>query len=211
MWRLLQDPITLVSIAVGLVIAATIHEFAHAYVADRLGDPTPRNQGRLTLNPLAHLDPIGSLLIFLTGFGYAKPVQINPANFADWRRGTIVVSAAGPLANVTLAFLLGVPYKLGLLDVVGMNETMLRLDLLLLVIIRINAVLAIFNLIPVPPLDGSKILVGLLPPAQALAYARLQPYGLIVLIVLLVTPISTILLGAPVDWLVYQAAGRTLL
>jgi len=211
MWGLLPDPITLVSVAIGLIVAATIHEFAHAYVADRLGDPTPRKQGRLTLNPLAHLDPIGSLLIFLTGFGFAKPVQINPANFPEWRRGTIVVAMAGPLANVTLAFILGVPYKLGLFDFGRGIDSGFRMDTLILVIIHINAVLAIFNLIPIPPLDGSKILVGILPPSQAIAYARLQPYGVIVLIFLLITPISRILLSGPIDWLMQQAAGRTFL
>lgn len=211
MLQLLQDPIALVSIAVGLVIAATIHEFAHAYTADRLGDPTPRNQGRLTLNPLAHLDPLGSLLIFLTGFGYAKPVQINPANFSDWRRGTLLVAAAGPLANVTLAFILGFPFKVGLLDFTGTADPTLRMaNIFIYEMIRINAVLAIFNLIPIPPLDGSKILVGLLPAAQAVSYARLQRYGLIILVILVVTPISRFLLEGPIDWLMQQAVGRIL-
>src|SRR2546422_1346329 len=96
-------------VAVALIVAATVHEYAHAYVADRLGDPTPRAQGRLTLNPLAHLDPVGSLLILLLGFGYAKPVPINPTNFRDWRRDTMLVAVAGPLANNTPLFLLGGP------------------------------------------------------------------------------------------------------
>src|SRR3989475_3630442 len=106
-------------VAVALIVAATVHEYAHAYVADRLGDPTPRAQGRLTLNPLAHLDPVGSLLILLLGFGYAKPVPINPTNFRDWRRDTMLVAVAGPLANITLLFIVGVPYKLGLLETAG--------------------------------------------------------------------------------------------
>src|SRR3970282_221946 len=113
------DPTTLLYVGLALVVAATIHEFAHAYVADRLGDPTPRAQDRLTLNPLAHLDPLGSILILLAGFGWAKPVQINPMHFRDWRRDTIIVAAAGPLANITLLFALGVPFKLGLLDFGG--------------------------------------------------------------------------------------------
>ncbi len=206
MLDLLGNPTALVSILVGLVIAATIHEFAHAYVADRLGDPTPRAQGRLTLNPLAHLDPLGSLMILLFGFGYAKPVQINPANFADWRRGSLVVAAAGPLANVTLALLLGVPYKVGVLEVGGSEP----LNTLMLTTIHINAVLAIFNLIPVPPLDGSKILVGVLPPAQAIAYARLQPYGVVILLLLILTQTSRFLLDAPINWLIQQAIGRVI-
>ncbi len=211
MFDLLANPTALVSVLVGLVIAATIHEFAHAYVADRLGDPTPRAQGRLTLNPLAHLDPVGSLMILFFGIGYAKPVQINPTYFADWRRGTLVVAAAGPLANVTLALILGAPYKVGLLDVGGLAAGGPDLfSLVMLQMIRINAVLAIFNLIPVPPLDGSKILVGVLPPTQAVAYARLQPYGVIIILFLVWMPISRFLLEAPIDWLFRQAIGRVL-
>src|SRR3989442_9867129 len=106
-------------VAVALIVAATVHEYAHAYVADRLGDPTPRAQGRLTLNPLAHLDPVGSLLILLLGFGYAKPVPINPTNFRDWRRDTMLVAVAGPPAHITLVFLLGGAHKMGLLETAG--------------------------------------------------------------------------------------------
>jgi len=207
MLDLLNSPATLVSLLIALIVAATIHEFAHAYVADRLGDPTPRAQGRLTLNPLAHLDPIGSLMILLFGFGYAKLVQINPANFADWRRGSLVVAAAGPLANVTLALFLGAPYKAGLLEwnVTGGDP----LSMVLMMTIRISAVLAIFNLIPVPPLDGSKILVAILPPAQAIAYSRLQPYGVLIIVIFLWLPrIANELLDPPIHWLIQQAVGR---
>lgn len=200
------DPTTLLYIAVALVVAATVHEFAHAYVADRLGDPTPRSQGRLTLNPLAHLDPLGTLLILVAGFGWAKPVQINPANFENWRRDSIIVAAAGPLANITLLFLLGLPFKLSLLEIsfFGPLDPPSRL---LLTTIRINAMLAIFNLIPVPPLDGSKILMGLLPPAQAISYARVQPYGVLILLLLVLTNFLTVFLTTPMRWLVAQATG----
>lgn len=196
------NPADLLPLLVALIVAATVHEFAHAYVADRLGDPTPRAQGRLTLNPLAHLDPVGSLMILLFRFGWAKPVQINPMHFRDWRRDTIMVAAAGPLANVTLLFVLGVPYKLGLLDVRGSG-----LDALLLTTIQINAMLAVFNLIPVPPLDGSKILMGLLPPAQAVSYARLQPYGVLILLLLVMTNVLSVFLLGPMRWLITQATG----
>lgn len=199
------DPAYLFYVGISLIVAATVHEFAHAYVADRLGDPTPRGMGRLTLNPLAHLDLLGSLLILLAGFGWAKPVQINPANFRDWRRDSIIVAAAGPLANVTLLFILGVPYKLGLLDAGFPGGSVL--NTLLLVMIRINAMLAIFNLIPVPPLDGSKILMGLLPPAQAISYARLQPYGVLILLLLVMTNVLAVFIVAPMRWLVLQATG----
>ena len=196
------DPTALLCVGVALIVAATIHEFAHAYVADRLGDPTPRSMGRLTLNPLAHLDLLGSLLILVAGFGWAKPVQINPMNFRDWRRDTIMVAAAGPLANITLVFFLGFPFKLGLIDLSGSarNE-------LLLTIIQINAMLAVFNLIPLPPLDGSKILIGLLPPAQAISYARVQPYGVLILLLLAFTNLLSIFLITPIRWLVAQATG----
>ena len=196
------DTATLLYLGVALVVAATIHEFAHAYVADRLGDPTPRAQGRLTLNPLAHLDPLGSILILLAGFGWAKPVQINPMHFRDWRRDTIIVAAAGPLANITLLFALGVPFKLGLLDFGGST-----VDRLLVTVIQINAMLAVFNLIPVPPLDGSKILMGLLPPAQAVSYARLQPYGVLILLLLVMTNALSVFLLGPMRWLIEQATG----
>jgi Zn-dependent protease len=199
------DPAFLLYLGIALIVAATVHEFAHAYVADRLGDPTPRGQGRLTLNPLAHLDPLGTLLILLAGFGWAKPVQINPANFRDWRRDSIVVAAAGPLANVTLLFILGVPYKLGLLEAGPLGAS--AFSRLLLVTIQINAMLAVFNLIPIPPLDGSKILMGLLPPAQAVSYARIQPYGVLILLLLVMTRSLGVIVLGPMRWLIGQATG----
>ncbi len=172
---------TLVLRLVALLIAATVHEFAHAWMADRLGDPTPRLRGRLSLNPLVHLDLIGSLLLLLVGFGWAKPVEVNPRNFAHWRQGMMLVAAAGPLANVTLLFLLGLVVQGGVVAD-GL------LGRLVFTIMVINAVLAVFNLLPIPPLDGSRILAGLLPPRQALAYDRLQPYGPLVLLAVLVLP-----------------------
>ena len=199
------DPAFLLYVGIALIVAATVHESAHAYVADRLGDPTPRSQGRLTLNPLAHLDPLGSLLILIAGFGWAKPVQINPANFRDWRRDSIMVAAAGPLANITLLFVLGVPYKLGLLESGPLGASVL--SRVLLVMIQINAMLAVFNLIPVPPLDGSKILMGLLPPAQAVSYARIQPYGVLILLLLVMTRSLSPFLFGPMRWLIAQATG----
>ena len=197
-------------VVVALVVAATVHEYAHAYVADRLGDPTPRAQGRLTLNPLAHLDPVGALLILIFRFGWAKPVPINPANFTNWRRDTMLVAAAGPLANITLLFIVGIPYKLGLLDI-GAAAAAMPIDRLLQVMLQINAMLAVFNLIPIPPLDGSKILMGLLPPAQAVTYARLQPYGTWILLLLVFTSAASIVLVGPMQWLIEQATGGGLM
>lgn len=192
--------------ALALGIAAPVHEFAHAIIADRLGDPTPRAQGRLTLNPLAHLDLLGTLLILWSGFGWAKPVQINPMNFSNWRRDTILVASAGPLANITALFILGLPLKLGLVGSGGVAP-------LLTAMVILNALLAVFNLLPVPPLDGSRILMGLLPPEAAIAYARIQPYGILILLglVFLVPGVLTALLGGPIGWLITQATGRLLL
>ena len=192
---------TLLFRALALLIAAPFHEFAHGYAADRLGDPTPRRAGRLTLNPLAHLDPLGTILLVLTGFGWAKPVPIDPGYFPDWRRGLITVAAAGPIANVVLAILFGLPFKLGL---VAVGSPLARP---LFVIVFINAVLAVFNLIPVPPLDGSKIMIGLLPGQLGLAYARLQAYGVLILIALISFRITDLLVLPPLLWLVQLATG----
>jgi len=192
---------TLLFRAVALLIAAPFHEFAHGYAADRLGDPTPRRAGRLTLNPLAHLDPLGTILLVLTGFGWAKPVPIDPGYFPDWRRGLITVAAAGPIANVVLAILFGLPFKLGL---VAVGSPLARP---LFVIVFINAVLAVFNLIPVPPLDGSKIMIGLLPGQLGIAYARLQAYGVLILIALISFRITDLLVLPPLLWLVQLATG----
>ncbi|MBI4277826.1 MAG: site-2 protease family protein [Armatimonadetes bacterium] len=196
------DPQTLLWSFGALLIAATVHEFAHAYVADRLGDDTPRRQGRLTLNPIAHLDLIGTLMILLAGFGWAKPVEVNPRNFPDWRRGMLLVALAGPLANVTVIFGLGVLIKLGALDTLPTT-----LQQFLLVTIWINGVLAVFNLIPIPPLDGAKILEGVLPAQHAWWLARWQPYGILILIVLVYTGITGRILRPAVGALVYLGTG----
>ncbi len=186
-----------------VLVAVTVHEYAHAWVADRMGDPTPRRRGRLTLNPIVHLDPIGSLLFLIAGFGWARPVEVNPGYFSDWRRGMLAVAAAGPLSNLTAAFVIGLGFKLGLLEAGGW------LGGLAYFVVRINVVLAVFNLLPVPPLDGSKILAGVLPPSQAAAYERIAPYGPLLLLALLLLPGNLIgtILWAPVNWLAIRATG----
>lgn len=197
------DPQVLLLRVIAILVAVTVHEFAHAWAADRLGDPTPRTRGRLSLNPVVHLDPIGSLLLLLAGFGWAKPVEVNPRYFPDPRRGMLVVAAAGPLANVATALLLGLVYQLGLVEPGAWPGS------LLLTVIFINAVLAIFNLLPVPPLDGSKILSGLLPAAQARSYDRLAQFGPLLLLALILLPgrLIGLLLDLPVRWLVGLAIG----
>lgn len=187
----------------GILIALTIHEYAHAWMADRLGDPTPRLRGRLSLNPIVHLDFLGTLLLLIARFGWAKPVEVNPRNFANWRQGMMLVAVAGPLANITLAFVIGLVFRLQLLD----HRTLL--GLVADVAIYFNVVLAVFNLIPVPPLDGSRIVSNLLPAAQALAYDRLAAFGPLLLLLLIMLPGSYLgtILGPPVHWLIRQATG----
>jgi len=186
-----------------ILVAVTVHEFAHAFIADRLGDSTARLLGRLSLNPLVHLDVMGTILFVVAGFGWAKPVPVNPRNFANWRQGMMLVAAAGPLANVTLMFILGLVFQSGLIEPGTVP------GLIVLTTIRINAILAIFNLLPIPPLDGSRILSGLLPAAQAVAYERLQPYGpvLLFLLVFLAPGVISQFVYPPVIWLITQATG----
>jgi Zn-dependent protease len=196
-------PIGILVTALGVLIAITIHEYAHAWAADKLGDPTPRLRGRLTLNPLKHLDVMGTILLFLVGFGWAKPVEVDPRYFSDWRRSVMVVASAGPLANIVLAFALGVGFKIGLVPAEGLAAVLVSF------LIRINIALAVFNLIPIHPLDGSKILAGLLPPEQAQAFDRMAPYGMVILLVLLIMPGNLIgdLLRVPTSWLYRHAVG----
>ncbi len=170
----------------GIVIAMVIHEYSHARVADALGDFTPRMQGRLTLNPAAHVDPLGLAMLFLVHFGWAKPVQINPMNFSNPRRDDILVSLAGPASNLITSFValiilvllakLDFPLSEGLLVVFN-----------LIIVYNIN--FAIFNMLPIPPLDGSHILRNLLPYEMARAYAQLERYSFIFLLIILMTPV----------------------
>jgi len=188
--------------ALTILIAITFHEVSHGYVAYRLGDPTAKFVGRLTLNPLVHIDPFGTVLLpfmlyVLTNgqfvFGYAKPVPINPMNFANPRKGMAISAAAGPITNLLLAFLSVVIMKAILLPLEALSpesfaETVLRPFVMIFnSSIVINVILASFNLIPIPPLDGGRVLVGFLPRAQAIAFARLEPFGFLIVIVLLAT------------------------
>lgn len=156
-----------------LLVAITIHEYAHARMAVAMGDPTPRFAGRLTLNPIAHLDAVGLLMLWLFKFGWAKPVPVNPRNFRNEKQGMILVSLAGPGSNILLALLsallIGFLTKYHMLN--GIWAQILWLSYLY------NIVLAIFNLIPLPPLDGAKVLASFLPWRQADAFNRIEPYG----------------------------------
>jgi Zn-dependent protease len=160
-----------------LLIAISFHEYAHARVSYSLGDPTPKWRGRLSLNPLVHLDPIGLIMLWLFRFGWAKPVEINPSYYKEPKKGTILVSLAGPMANLILAFIAMIILKLDILRI-GV------LDSFIYILFLYNLTLAVFNLIPIPPLDGSKILAGLLPARQADEFSKLEAYGPFVLILL---------------------------
>jgi len=172
-------------IAVGvLMISVIFHEVAHGYTAFRLGDPTARYAGRLTLNPLKHIDPFGTvilpLLLILARFpypvGWAKPVPVNPLLLRDPRRGMMLVGAAGPLSNVSLALVAAM-----ILRTVPVSRTPFLFDLLSIAC-YVNILLSVFNLVPVPPLDGSRVVAGLLPPDLRKAYESITPYGFLIVI-----------------------------
>ncbi|WP_066639986.1 site-2 protease family protein [Desulfolucanica intricata] len=188
-----------------IVLGLTFHELAHGWVAYKLGDNTARYAGRLTINPIAHIDPIGLILLFLAGFGWAKPVPVNPNNLkGDTRRGMMLVSLAGPATNILIAIIGAVILGLG-------GGQFPYGEPILILIIRINVVLAIFNLIPIPPLDGSKILAGLIPGRQEWLY-HLETYGIVILLALMfftdiIGKVLYFFITPIVDFLLYTVAG----
>lgn len=190
---LFSNPLAFFITAAGLILAITIHEFAHAFIADRLGDPTPRVQGRLTLNPLAHLDPAGTIALLLVGFGWGRPVEFDPYNLTNRSRDAALIALAGPASNILMAIVLSL-----LIHFIfpGINIFSLSLARIL----AINVTLAIFNFVPVAPLDGEKILTAILPRELGLEYKSfMRQYGLFVLLFLLfpifggVSPISRLI------------------
>jgi Zn-dependent protease len=175
---LLKDPMAFVLMAIPLLYSIIFHELAHGWVAYRMGDPTAKMMGRLSLNPLKHLDPIGTLMLFFVGFGWAKPVPVNFLNLRPRRAGLILVSAAGIVTNMLLAL---IAYLwLGRISVYSNHMLAEILNNLM----WINAGLAVFNLVPIPPLDGSKILMGFLPARYQYYLARLERYGFFFIIAL---------------------------
>ena len=186
----------LIAGVVALLVGLTFHEFSHAVTADNLGDHRPRAMGRLTLNPLAHIDPIGALMLVVAGFSWAKPVMVNPAALRGGRRSMALVAFAGPLANVVVAIAFAVVYRVMVLAGVDSGFFLSLVGL----IVQLNILLAIFNLLPIPPLDGYNVALAYLPPRQAMTLQRYAPYGVIVLLLLIFLPASPLraLLGLAV-------------
>jgi Zn-dependent protease len=197
-----------------VLIAIVFHELSHGFVANKLGDPTAKTMGRLTLNPIAHIDPFGTilmplmLLIFTNGqfvFGYAKPVPINPMNFKNPRRDMAISAAAGPVTNILLAIasliilkFIFVPLSFVLPESVS-TPVMTPLIMILQASVVMNVVLASFNMIPIPPLDGGRVLTGLLPYKQAVSFSKIEPFGFIIVLVLIATGIANIFVAPLVN------------
>jgi len=176
---LFRNPLAFILLIIPLLYSIIIHELAHGWVADRMGDSTARWLGRLSLNPRKHLDPIGTLMLFIFGFGWAKPVPVNFHNLNDYRKGMVLVSAAGIVANLLLALIAQI--LLHLLNPAPFGA----IFTFLVYMTQINIMLAAFNLIPIPPLDGSKILMGFSSYRFQYTLAQLEPYGFFIIIGLL--------------------------
>lgn len=197
---------SIVATMLAILFAITCHEVAHGYVAFLLGDNTAKEEGRLTLNPIAHLDPVGALMMLIAGFGWAKPVPVNPFFFkGDRVKGMMLVSVAGPLINLVLSFVAYFIYVAGHgFYTIPMLSTFLRYC------VTLNVYLAVFNLIPIPPLDGSKILAGFLPKRTAITYLNtVERYGTLILLLLIVFNITDIFM-VPVANAILHAYGSVL-
>ena len=191
--QLIQNPLQFLYILPAIIIGLTVHEWAHAYAAYRLGDPTARNMGRMTLNPLAHIDFFGFAMLLLVGFGWAKPVPINSRNFKHYKRDDIIVSLAGITMNILIAFVFSFVYVAGFLKWgLGTNEAFTSI---IGSIISINLALAIFNLIPIYPLDGSHVAESLLMRKIPRVFMFLRQYGQIILLGLIISGATSFILG----------------
>jgi len=180
------NPAIALAFIVGLVSAITIHEAAHAFTAYRLGDPTAKLAGRLTLNPASHLDPIGTLALLIVGFGWGRPTPFDPFNLKNIKRDSALISVAGAASNFALALFLSLPYLIAYYTS-SMNMAINSIYEILSIIIWINVILGVFNLIPVHPLDGFKVLAGILPRDWYHDFIQTERYGIFILLLLLIT------------------------
>jgi Zn-dependent protease len=176
---LFENPVVFIIIAISLVMSLTIHEFSHAFVAYKLGDSTAKYMGRLSLDPRAHLDPLGTLLLLYAGFGWGKPVPFDATNLKHPKRDSALIAFAGPLSNISLAIILSI-----ILRIFSPSGLLLEVAF---VLINLNLILAFFNLIPLHPLDGFKVVYGVLPEKLALQWLQMAPYGIFLLIFLILT------------------------
>ncbi len=183
------EPVQIVARLAALLIGLTVHEYAHAWTAYRLGDPTAKLMGRLTLNPISHIDPLGAIMLLFAGFGWAKPVPVD--GYRVGYRGMLKVALAGPISNVILAVVAALALRLFLLFpggtglmIQGLGDGLLTM---LIIFINLNLVLAVFNMLPIPPLDGWKVLLGLVPADTAMQMHSYEPYGPMVLLVVIVS------------------------
>lgn len=200
---LINVPITL--------IALTFHEFAHGWVSGKLGDPTPKREGRMTLNPMAHLDPYGTILMILTGFGWAKPVMVNPMYYKDKKKGMALVGIAGPIMNILLAFIGLLIFAVVTIAAtkIGTNansrtlfsyvNSMSSFSYIMKLFVVRNLCFAVFNLIPIPPLDGSRVVNMFLPDSAYYKLMQLERYSMIIIIVLSLTGMFDTLIGTGVN------------
>lgn len=184
------SPAEVAGLVIGLLLGITFHEFSHAMVADQLGDHRPRAMGRVSLNPLRHLDPLGTALLVLVGFGWGRPVLVNPSVLRGGQNGMAMVAAAGPVANVVMAVGLALVFRV--LDAVGLDGTAATV---LGTAVFLNLLLAILNFVPIPPLDGYNILLAFLPARWAYTVQRYAGWGIVFLVLLLVLP------AGPLRWL----------
>jgi Zn-dependent protease len=207
--RLDSDPLVAFvifgALVTALIIGISVHEFSHAYVADSMGDRLPRSLGRVTLNPLAHLDPAGTILLFLVGFGWGKPVPVNPNVARDPKRAMAIIAGAGPVSNFLVAALVGLPLQAGLVhwlspfDFAGIDRQLFfgfdavdYLSLYLSAIVLISIILGVFNLLPIFPLDGHRLIPAFLDDPSARSYMQFQArYGILILIALIALPFLT--------------------
>lgn len=199
----LTDPVRLIALGIAFLIAITFHEFMHAYVADRLGDSTGRLMGRLTLNPLAHLDLLGTVFLVLFRFGWGKPVPVNYSKLQGGRRGGAAVAFAGPATNFVIAAICAMPRRFGADELFGPDYAVI-----LGYIVFFNVLLGIFNLVPIPPLDGSKVLYAFAPPQLVWNWGRFEQIGPFLLLLLFwATPLFGTVLGGATQSVVALLVG----